>query len=212
MSRLAELEQVLPDVLGDDLLSSRTALGELTCEIRSEGIVGACRKLRDDSRTRFDQLIDLCGMDYSAWGAEGGNPWPGGRFAVVYHLMSVENNVRLRLRTDLGDNTPKTESMIEVWPGADWFEREAFDMFGIIFTGHPDLRRLLTDYGFIGHPFRKDFPLSGNVEMRYDEEQRRVIYEPVTVDDRILVPRTIREDTFNRTGNDDTVEEGGKDG
>ncbi len=164
----------LPALLGDALLSTTTYLGEITCEIAPEQIVEACTKLRDDPGTCFETLIDLCGMDYSSWGAEGDKAWPGSRFAVVYHLLSLQNNQRLRLRVSLDEDAPEVDSLVDVWPSADWYEREAFDLFGIIFLGHPDLRRLLTDYGFIGHPFRKDFPLSGQVEMRYDEEAGRV--------------------------------------
>ena len=183
----------LPDLLGDALLSQSVALGEVTCEIAPGRIKEVCALLRDDPATRFESLIDLCGVDYSSWGAEGGVAWAGGRFAVVYHLLSLHNNARLRLRVALDDdaNPPTVDSVVEIWAAANWYEREAFDLFGILFDGHPDLRRLLTDYGFIGHPFRKDFPLSGQVEMRYDEEQGRVIYQPVTIEPRVLVPRTI---------------------
>ncbi len=197
MSSLAQLEKHLPGLLGDALLSQNVALGEVTCEINPAHIAEVCAKLRDDEATRFESLIDLCGVDYSSWGAvedgEGGDdkPWRGGRFAVVYHLLSLHHNLRLRLRVALEDASPEVDSVVEVWPSANWYEREAFDLFGIVFKGHPDLRRLLTDYGFIGHPMRKDFPLSGQVEMRYDEEQGRVIYQPVTIEPRILVPRTI---------------------
>ena len=193
---LSDLSGHLAGLLGEHLIASKIRLGELTCEIRARAIVDVCRRLRDDSETRFDQLIDLCGMDYSTWGKEGGSRWSGSRYAVVYHLLSLEHNRRIRLRCKLDDRQPAIDSLIDVWPAANWFEREAFDLYGIIFRGHPDLRRLLTDYGFIGHPFRKDFPLSGQVEMRFDEEQGRVIYQPVTIEDRILVPRAIRKDSF----------------
>lgn len=204
---LSQLRECLPTLLGDALLHERAAFGELTCEIAPAEIKTVCQKLRDHKNAQFDQLIDLCGMDYSSYGEEDASPkepqnatststsmstsWTGSRYAVVYHLLSLNHNFRLRLRTELDNDPPTTESVIDIWPAANWFEREAFDLFGIIFTGHPDLRRLLTDYGFIGHPFRKDFPLSGQVEMRYDEEQRRVIYQPVTIEPRTLVPRTI---------------------
>ena len=202
MSRLSQLSESLPVILGDSLLSCETALGEITCEIRSADIKSVCETLRDEPSTQFDQLIDLCGMDYSSYGEEDeGKPWPGSRFAVVYHLLSLQNNFRLRLRVQLEDSQPIVQSVMDVWSTADWFEREAFDLYGIIFTDHPDLRRLLTDYGFIGHPFRKDFPLSGHVEMKFDEEQGRVVYVPVTVEDRILVPRTIRKDSFVKSAN-----------
>jgi NADH-quinone oxidoreductase subunit C len=209
MSTISSLQAHLPDLLGVALLSQKVDLGELTLEVENTSIKEVCEKLRDDPQCRFDQLIDLCGMDYSEYGSEesdlnngqnnhqgNGEPWAGSRYAVVYHLLSLNHNLRIRIRAQLDDNQPVTDSIIDVWPVADWFEREAFDLFGIIFTGHPDLRRLLTDYGFIGHPFRKDFPLSGQVEMHYDEKQGRVVYIPVTVEERILVPRTIRKDTF----------------
>ena len=199
MPSLLSLAEYLPELLGDALISQKLDLAELTLEIENDQIHSVCQKLRDDSRTRFDQLIDLCGMDYHSFGEDGGEPWPGSRYAVIYHLLSLDNNLRIRLRTQLDDNNPSTESVLDIWTAANWFEREAFDLFGIIFTGHPDLRRLLTDYGFIGHPFRKDFPLSGQVEMFYDEQQGRVVYKPVDIDDRILVPKTIRKDTFTGT-------------
>ena len=192
-----QLADSVGDLLGDGLISSRISLGQLTLEVDRGQILAICRKLRDEAG--FEQLSDLCGMDYQGYGAEGGSPWPGERYAVVYHLISYARNLRLRLRASLPENDANIESVIEIWPGADWFEREAFDLYGIIFHGHPDLRRILTDYGFIGHPFRKDFPLSGQVEMRYDEEQGRVIYQPVTIDPRILVPRAIRKDAFAGT-------------
>ena len=197
----SQLTDRLPDLLGDALISQSLNLGEVTCEIDPARIADACAKLRDDADLRFETLIDLCGMDYAHWGAttsaeESESVGPHGecvgrKFAVVYHLLSIQNNFRLRLRVSLDDAAPAVDSVVEVWPSADWYEREAFDLFGILFHGHPDLRRLLTDYGFIGHPLRKDFPLSGQVEMRYDEEQGRVIYQPVTIEPRILVPRTI---------------------
>jgi NADH-quinone oxidoreductase subunit C len=160
-------------------------------EVKAADLLWACGKLRDGPGLRFDTLVDLCGVDYSLHG-EGA--WSGARFAVVYHLLSVELNQRLRLRTFASDDDlPVLESVTGVWPAANWYEREAFDFFGIVFTGHPDLRRILTDYGFVGHPFRKDFPLSGNVEMRYDPDQQRVIYQPVTIEPREIVPRVLRE-------------------
>ena len=190
----AELARRVEAILDGALLSVSQQFGEVTCEVRPERIVEVCEKLRDDPETRFEMLIDLCGVDYSEYGAEAGEPWQGGRFAVVYHLLSIANNQRIRLRAGLPGEDLRIDSVIGVWKVADWFEREAFDLFGILFVGHPDLRRLLTDYGFIGHPFRKDFPLSGQVEMRYDEEKGRVVYEPVTVEPRILVPRVAREE------------------
>jgi len=197
-------EQIGP-ILGDAMLSHNIDLAELTIEVSAGAIKDVCRKLRDQAG--FDQLTDLCGMDYSGFGADGGSPWQGERFAVVYHLISYQKNLRLRVRAQLQEANPVIDSVIDIWAGADWFEREAFDLFGIIFNGHPDLRRLLTDYGFIGHPFRKDFPLSGQVEMRFDEEQGRVIYQPVTIDPRLLVPRTIRKDVFAKASTEESAAE-----
>ena len=173
------------------LTSSVVSLNELTIEVASSDIHDVCLALRDETEFAFDTMIDICGVDYLEYG-EG--TWDGARFAVVYHLLSVKNNHRIRIRIFLDDDAPRTRSVRDIWIVSDWFEREAFDMFGILFEGHPDLRRILTDYGFIGHPFRKDFPLSGNVEMRYDPEKQRVIYEPVELEERILVPRVIRDD------------------
>ena len=153
--------------------------------------------LRDHPAAAFEQLIDLCGVDYLDYGREGESPWQGARYAVVYHLLSVSRNDRLRVITWLDDDNLKVPSVINIWRSADWFEREAFDLFGIVFDGHPDLRRILTDYGFIGHPFRKDFPLSGHVEVRYDDEKKRVVYEPVTIEPRVTVPRVIREEGYS---------------
>jgi NADH-quinone oxidoreductase subunit C len=170
-------------------LSPVERLGELTIEVKDYKSV--CTRLRDEG---FEQLIDLCGMDYAAYGDK---PREAKRFAVVLHLLSVKNNVRLRVRVFAADDEfPVVASLVDVWPGANWFEREAFDLFGIVFEGHPDLRRILTDYGFVGHPFRKDFPLSGHVEMRYDPEQKRVVYQPVTIDPREVTPRIVREKNY----------------
>ncbi|NKB76047.1 MAG: NADH-quinone oxidoreductase subunit C [Gammaproteobacteria bacterium] len=200
MTTQSTLAEILPDLVGSSFISCQAEWGEITCEVEAKDIVEVCVKLRDAHETRFDILVDLCAVDYADYGKEGGNPWKGHRYAVVYHLLSLEHNCRLRLRAGLEDgNSLAIPSIIDVWPSADWSEREAFDLFGIIFVGHPDLRRLLTDYGFIGHPFRKDFPLSGKVEMRYDENQGRVIYQPVTVEPRTLVPRTIRKDIFSNS-------------
>jgi NADH-quinone oxidoreductase subunit C len=175
------------------VLSER--LDELTLVVPDDDWVAVAEILRDHPELRFEQLSDACGMDYSSYG-EGS--WQGRRFAAVYHLLSVSLNQRLRVRVFAPDDEfPVVHSVAQVWPSADWYEREAFDLYGIVFEGHNDLRRILTDYGFIGHPFRKDFPLSGNVEMRYDPDQRRVIYQPVTIDERELVPRTIREDSYS---------------
>ncbi len=186
--RVAELIQNRFGEIGG---SSKVALGEVTLEIPRERLLGVCEALRDEADFAFEELIDLCAVDYSAYGD---GAWQGPRFAVVYHLLSVTNNQRLRLRVFLDDERPQLDSVVGIWAAANWFEREAFDLFGVLFEGHPDLRRILTDYGFIGHPFRKDFPLSGNVEMYYDEQKGRVVYRPVTVEPRINIPRVIRHD------------------
>jgi NADH-quinone oxidoreductase subunit C len=167
------------------------AVGELTVEVKPQHLIELCHALRDEEAFGFEQLIDLCGIDYLTYG---NGSWRGTRFAVVYHLLSTRNNHRIRIRTFIGGEPPMVDSVVNIWNGANWFEREAFDLFGIVFEGHPDLRRILTDYGFIGHPFRKDFPLIGNVEMRYDPEKGRVIYQPVTIEPRVLIPRVIRDD------------------
>jgi len=166
-------------------------LGEITVEVPAAQYKSIAERLKRDG---FEQMIDLCGVDYAAYGDR---PREGNRFAAVVHLLSVQNNVRLRVRAFCPDDQfPVIASLVEVWPAANWFEREAFDLFGIVFEGHPDLRRILTDYGFVGHPFRKDFPLSGYVEMRYDPEQARVIYQPVTIEPREIIPRVIREENY----------------
>jgi NADH-quinone oxidoreductase subunit C len=188
------LAAALPVALGDALKDVKVALGEATVVVADDRLIGALRALRDRPELRFDILVDLCGVDYSAYG---GGTHDGRRFAVVYHLLSLANNHRVRVRCFAPDDGfPVVPSAVEVWPNANWFEREAFDLYGIMFPGHPDLRRILTDYGFIGHPFRKDFPISGYVEMRYDPEQGRVVYQPVTIEPREIVPRVIREDTY----------------
>ncbi|MBU0594856.1 MAG: NADH-quinone oxidoreductase subunit C [Pseudomonadota bacterium] len=170
-------------------------LDELTLVVQDVDWASAALILRDHPELRFEQLIDACGMDYSDYGH---GQWEGRRFAAVYHLLSVSLNQRVRVRVFAPDDDfPMVDSVTSVWPAANWYERECFDLYGIVFKGHDDLRRILTDYGFIGHPFRKDFPLSGNVEMRYDPDQHRVIYQPVTVEERVLVPRTIREDSYS---------------
>jgi NADH-quinone oxidoreductase subunit C len=175
----------------DDL---RSAYGELTLTVPAAQYEQVARVLRDEPLLRFEQLIDLCGVDYSSYADR---PWEGRRFAAVLHLLSVSNNWRLRLRSFCTDDEfPLISTVTSVWPAAGWYEREAFDLFGIVFEGHPDLRRILTDYGFVGHPFRKDFPVSGHVEMRYDPEQKRVIYQPVTIEPREVTPRVIREDSY----------------
>jgi NADH-quinone oxidoreductase subunit C len=188
------LKSVVEQVLGDRLVQSTLALDELTIVCKAENIVEVATLLRDHAELSFEQLIDLCGVDYSTYKDQ---PWDGPRFAVVYHLLSLKHNWRIRLKTFAPeDDFPVVNSVVGVWNSANWFEREAFDLFGIVFDGHPDLRRLLTDYGFVGHPFRKDFPLSGYVEMRYDPTQQRVIYQPVTIEPREITPRIIREETY----------------
>ena len=196
MSRLESLIGALRLALGVKLVSVDTALGEVTAVVRATDLLAAATTLRDAPELKFEQLIDLCGVDYSAYGGS----WDGARYAVVYHLLSLTQNWRLRLRTFASDDEfPVVDSVIDIWPAASWYEREAFDLFGIVFTGHPDLRRLLTDYGFVGHPFRKDFPVSGNVEMRYDPDQQRVIYQPVTIEPREITPRIVREENYADT-------------
>ncbi|MHB1175191.1 MAG: NADH-quinone oxidoreductase subunit C [Sulfuriferula sp.] len=191
---LESLSVTLITALGTKLVRQRDALGELTIEVRARDLTEVMTTLRDHAGLRFEQLIDLCGMDYSAY-REGA--WEGQRYAVVYHLLSISKNRRVRVRAFASeDDFPVVPSLVKVWPAANWFEREAFDLFGIVFDGHPDLRRILTDYGFVGHPFRKDFPLSGNVEMRYDPEQQRVIYQPVSIDPREVTPRIVREENY----------------
>jgi NADH-quinone oxidoreductase subunit C len=223
---LKTLSEALQKRFGDSIELPRAAHGELTLVVTGDVLPEVARALRDESAFAFEQLIDLCGVDYLHYGVDewrtdesstegfsrGVQPstsayfsfeepppvcrHEGPRFAAVYHLLSVSNNRRLRLRAYCpDDDMPRLPSLTGVWPVANWFEREAFDLFGILFDGHPDLRRLLTDYGFIGHPFRKDFPLIGHVEMRYDPEQMRVVYEPVSIEPRVLVPRVIRHDS-----------------
>ncbi len=185
------------DMFGEAIVSVSEAVAPLTLEVRREKILDVCRALRDDTALAFEQLIDLCGVDYLDYGRESPiGPKKGPRFAVVYHLLSLRHNQRLRLRAYLDDEMPLVASVTGIWNSANWYEREAFDLFGIVFEGHPDLRRILTDYGFVGHPFRKDFPLIGQVEMRYDAEKQRVVYQPVSIEPRILVPRVIREEGF----------------
>ena len=188
------LAGALASVLGEGAAEPTVAGREVTIVVDAGNWPSIARTLRDAPELRFDTLVDVCGMDYLGYA---NREHDGGRYAVVYHLLSVELNQRLRVRVFCGDDAlPQIDSVISVWPCANWYEREAFDLYGIVFRGHPDLRRLLTDYGFIGHPFRKDFPLSGNVEMRYDPEQRRVIYQPVTIEPRDNVPRIVREETY----------------
>jgi NADH-quinone oxidoreductase subunit C len=189
-----KLRDAVAGALGDKLREIRLALGEVTAVVAAEDYLAAMEILRDAPQCRFEQLIDLCGVDYSTYGEVGTD---GLRYAVVTHLLSLSLNQRLRVKVFCPDDDfPVIPSVTGIWSGANWFEREAFDLYGIVFDGHNDLRRILTDYGFIGHPFRKDFPLSGHVEMRYDAEQRRVVYEPVTIEPREITPRIIREDNY----------------
>ena len=193
-TKLETLEAALRNALGDHMQSLMVALDEVTVVVSAANYFSAMRVLRDHVDLRFEELIDLCGVDYSTY-ADGA--WEGPRFAVVSHLLSIEHNWRVRVRVFAPDDEmPVVASMIDIWAAANWYEREAFDFFGILFDGHNDLRRILTDYGFIGHPFRKDFPVSGYVEMRYDPEQKRVIYQPVTIEPREITPRVIREETY----------------
>jgi NADH-quinone oxidoreductase subunit C len=213
--KLQALETRLREKFGANI-SLSSAFGELTAELAPENLISVCTQLRDDPELRFEQLIDLCGVDYLTYGTDEWDTTQAtasgfsrgvqrvpvtedetvvqDRFAVVYHLLSVTHNHRLRLRTYLDSGMPVVASVVDIWNGANWYEREAFDLYGILFDGHPDLRRILTDYGFIGHPFRKDFPLIGHVEMRYDADKQRVIYQPVSIEPRTLVPRVLRED------------------
>ena len=189
-----ELAVILQTVLGERAEPAWVRLDEVTVQVRAGQYLEAMRLLRDHPDCRFEQLIDLCGVDYSDFG---NGVWEGPRYAVVVHLLSLAHNQRLRVRVYCPDDElPVVASLVDVWPAANWFEREAFDLFGIVFEGHPDLRRILTDYGFIGHPFRKDFPLSGNVEMRYDPTQQRVIYQPVSIEPREITPRIVRDDSY----------------
>jgi len=198
-AKLETLAQNLQTVLGERIKTIRTALGEVTIEVAAADYLGVMIALRDAPELKFEELIDLCGVDYSTYG---NGTWEGPRFAAVSHLLSVANNWRLRVRVFApDDNFPAVDSLVNVWAGVNWFEREAFDLYGIVFTGHPDLRRILTDYGFMGHPFRKDFPISGHLEMRYDPEQQRVIYQPVTIEPRENTPRIVREETYGDVAN-----------
>ncbi len=192
MTEKKSLRDELTGLLGDKVVSLHEALGETTIVIGASDIPGVMTQLRDAEALRFAQLIDLCGVDYLEY-----RDWEGRRFAVVYHLLSHAHNRRLRVRVFAEDDDfPVVDSVSGIWPDANWFEREAFDLYGLIFTGHPDLRRILTDYGFVGNPFRKDFPLSGHVEMRYDPEQQRVVYQPVSIEPRVVTPRIVREENF----------------
>ena len=194
-TRLEQLTENLKLSLGDQVSKLSVDLGEITIECKADDLLAVCVTLRDHPELRFEQLMDLCGVDYADFGD---GLWDGARYAVVYHFLSISLNQRVRLRVFAADEDfPMLPTLVELWPAANWFEREAFDLYGIMFEGHPDLRRLLTDYGFVGHPFRKDFPMIGNVEMRYDPEQQRVIYQPVSIDMRNNVPRVIRDEGFH---------------
>ena len=224
-SRIQQLSNNLQQAFNEKLKANNVNYGEVTIEVDSADLLEICTRLRDEQQFGFEQLTDVCGVDYSEYGCTewateeststgfsrgvevgssarlrfGDAPayvnQDRPRFAAVYHLLSIANNCRLRIRVYCNDDTmPVVPSVIKLWASADWYEREAFDLYGIIFEGHPDLRRILTDYGFVGHPFRKDFPLIGHVEMRYDPEQKRVIYQPVSIEPRVLVPRVIRHD------------------
>jgi NADH-quinone oxidoreductase subunit C len=194
---LEQLQAALAPALGGKLRASAVDRGQLAIEVAAGDLVAALTTLRDDAGLAFEQLIDLIGVDYSGHG----NAWEGPRYAVVYNLLSLAHNWRVRVKVFCPDEDfPGLDSVIGVWPVANWYEREAFDLYGIVFRGHPDLRRILTDYGFVGHPFRKDFPVTGYVEMRYDPEQKRVIYQPVSIEPREIVPRVIREEHYGDSG------------
>jgi NADH-quinone oxidoreductase subunit C len=188
------LKDTISLALGDKVKRIDVALGEVTLQVRAADYLAAMQTLRDAPGCKFEQLIDLCGVDYSAYRD---TEWEGLRYCAVSHLLSVSLNQRVRVKVFCADDDfPVLPSVMQIWNSANWFEREAFDLYGIVFEGHEDLRRILTDYGFIGHPFRKDFPLSGHVEMRYDEELKRVIYQPVTIEPRETIPRVIREENY----------------
>lgn len=227
---LQSLETRLREHFADKMLTLKSSSGQLTLELLPAQLLEVCQRLRDDHDFAFAQLSDLCGIDYAAYGQadwETQNTTRTGfsrgvskgiydehkathsRFAVIYHLLSIKHNERLRLRCFIDNEPPRVSSVTQLWAGADWYEREAFDLFGIMFEGHPDLRRILTDYGFIGHPFRKDFPLEGNVEVRYDPDKQRVVYQPVTIKNRILVPKVIRHDNryMSQTAEQETEHE-----
>jgi len=192
--KLDTLQTALTAVLGDALKTLVRDRGELTVTLPAAQYAAAMQTLRDDPALKFEQLMDLCGIDWSDYRNQ---PWDGQRYAVVVHLLSITHNWRVRVKVFApDDDLPAVASVTELWTSANWFEREAFDLFGIIFEGHTDLRRILTDYGFIGHPMRKDFPVTGNVEMRYDAEKKRVIYQPVSIEPREVVPRVVREDHY----------------
>ena len=192
--RLDKLQAALEAALGEKVKTFKRELGEITLTVTAADYLAVAKTLRDDVSLKFEQLIDLCGIDYSSWKDR---PWDSPRYCAVSHLLSVSLNWRVRLKVFApNDDLPVLASLTELWSSANWFEREAFDMIGMIFEGHADLRRILTDYGFIGHPMRKDFPVSGHVEMRYDAEKKRVIYQPVSIEPREITPRIIREDNY----------------
>ena len=198
-AKLDTLCQNLTKHLGDRIASIQTALGEITIDVAAVDYIDAMQLLRDEQDLRFEELIDLCGVDYSAYGD---GVWAGKRFAAVSHLLSITHNWRVRVRCFADDDDfPSVPSVLSIWNSVNWFEREAFDLYGIVFPGHPDLRRILTDYGFVGHPFRKDFPVTGYVEMRYDAEEKRVVYEPVSIELREITPRIIREANYGKVEN-----------
>jgi NADH-quinone oxidoreductase subunit C len=193
-TRLDTLQQALQTILGASIRKLVRDRGEITVTVKADDYLAAARTLRDHAELKFEQMIDLCGVDYASYRNE---PWDGPRYCVVLHLLSVTHNWRVRLKVFApDDDVPVVASVTEIWSGANWFEREAFDLYGVIFEGHVDLRRILTDYGFIGHPMRKDFPVSGHVEMRYDAESKRVIYQPVTIEPREITPRVVREENY----------------
>lgn len=193
-SKIETLKANLEAALGARAVSLVEAVGELTLVVKASDYLEVAKQLRDDRSLGFEQLIDLCGVDYQTYGD---GAYDGPRFAAVLHLLSVANNWRLRVRVFASDDDlPIVPSVVDIWNSANWYEREAFDLYGIVFEGHPDLRRILTDYGFIGHPFRKDFPVSGYVEMRYEPQEKRVVYQPVTIEPREITPRVIREDRY----------------
>lgn len=188
------LKNSIAEVLGDHVKNIKVALGEITVEVEPKNYFAAAQLLRSAPSCQFEQMMDLCGVDYSEYKD---SAYQGRRYCVVLHLLSISLNQRVRLKVfACDDDLPVLASVVEIWNAANWFEREAFDLFGIVFEGHNDLRRILTDYGFIGHPFRKDFPVSGHVEMRFDAEAKRVIYQPVTIEPREITPRIIREDNY----------------
>ncbi len=194
-TRLEKLSETLKLALGGKLSMLDSQLGEVAFECSAKDYLEVCRRLRDHEDLKFEQLIDLCGVDFSDYS---NGLWEGKRFAIVCHFLSVSLNHRIRLKVfAVDDDFPVLPTLVDIWPAANWFEREAFDLYGIMFEGHPDLRRILTDYGFIGHPFRKDFPMIGNVEMRYDPAQQRVVYQPVSIELRNNVPRIIRQEGFH---------------